>query len=148
MHITDAILLNVILHRHHTPSLRPNFRDLLAVMLDDEATILDIPVGDASSNEHASTLGASLEAGKGMYTNLQQVYLSGGSSSLQESLPSVYAASCDFDAMEENIYDEVTESSTLPNSGRTVAQNKINVDDIYSEIPDQVDATDVDYEDI
>lgn len=42
---------------------------------------------------------------------------------------------------QENIYDEVTETSTLPRPGQTV-------DDIYSEINDQVDPTDVDYEDI
>ncbi len=156
-HILDAILLTVILHRHHTPSLRSNFRDLLAVLVDDKDAVLNIPVDDASTNEYASTLGASLEAGKGMYTNLQQVYLSTSTGdvglSLQESLPSIYTASCDFDAMEgvtglrenidqqENIYDEVTETSTLPRPGQTV-------DDIYSEINDQVDPTDVDYEDI
>lgn len=43
-------------------------------MLQDEARVLKIPVDDASSNELASILGSPIEAGKCMYTDLQQEY--------------------------------------------------------------------------
>ena len=131
-------------------------------MLDDEATVLSIPVDDASSNEHASILGASLEAGKGMYTDLQQLHLStsaaGAGPSLQESLPSIYTASCDFDAVEDatktlvtdhgNVYDTVADSSSPPLPAQKIPQS---VDEIYSDIADQVPSppqVDIDYEDI
>ena len=66
---------SVFLTRHPAPSTRPTFKDILAALLHDEAKVLDIPVEDASTHEQASLLGAPLEAGENMYSDLQQLYL-------------------------------------------------------------------------
>lgn len=54
---------------------RPSFRDILAILLEDEAKILEIPTEDASTNPQASMLGSDLQAGEQMYLSLQQMYL-------------------------------------------------------------------------
>lgn len=61
--------------RHPAPSTRLAFKDILAALLHDEAKVLDIPVEDASTHEQASLLGAPLEAGESMYSDLQQLHL-------------------------------------------------------------------------
>lgn len=66
---------SAFLNRHPAPSTRPTFKDILAALLHDEAKVLDIPVEDASTHEQASLLGAPLEAGENMYSDLQQLYL-------------------------------------------------------------------------
>ncbi len=53
---------------------RPKYRDVLTSLLQEETKVLEIPVGEASSHPQACLLGASLEAGGGMYLGLQQCY--------------------------------------------------------------------------
>ena len=52
---------------------RPGFRDILLSLLEDEQTVLSIPK-DIGSNSLAAVLGAPLEAGFNMYTELQTMY--------------------------------------------------------------------------
>ena len=60
--------------RHPKPLFRPTFKDIISILLADESRILQIPVSDASTHESAIILGASLDAGKYMYTDLQRRY--------------------------------------------------------------------------
>ncbi len=53
---------------------RPKYRDILTSLLQEETKVLDVPVEDASTHPEACLLGASIEAGTGMYLGLQQCY--------------------------------------------------------------------------
>ena len=44
-------------------------------LLDDEKAVLDIPIEDASTHQHAAHLGAALQAGHKMYSHLQALYV-------------------------------------------------------------------------
>ena len=61
-------------HRHPHPSSRPNFKDILLCLLEDEERVLKIPISDASTNEQAIILGSALRAGEYMYADLQYRY--------------------------------------------------------------------------
>lgn len=43
--------------------------------MDDEETVMDIPAEDALTHEHATHLGATLQAGHKMYNQLQSLYI-------------------------------------------------------------------------
>jgi len=61
-------------HRHPRPSSRPNFKDILLCLLEDEERVLKIPISDASTNVQAIVLGSALKAGEYMYADLQHRY--------------------------------------------------------------------------
>ena len=60
--------------RHPETSLRPGFRDIVLTLVGSEQMVLNIPEEDSSSNPLAGVLGAPLEAGENMYTDLQKRY--------------------------------------------------------------------------
>ena len=49
-------------------------------LLEDEQTILEIPIEDASTHQQAACLGATMQAGHKMYSHLQTLYLSSSTS--------------------------------------------------------------------
>ena len=61
--------------RHRDTASRPAFRDILLILLGNEADILEIPSDALSSHRQAGVLGAPLEAGEDMYRELQGKYL-------------------------------------------------------------------------
>lgn len=88
-------------YRHPSAQARPSFRDNLSVLLEEESRVLDIPPGDASTHPQASLLGAELQAGEGMYPDLQGVYL-----------PSAVTE------IEDSYYDEVEMDHSLTQEGK------------------------------
>ena len=66
---------------------RPSFHNILESILEDERLVLEIPSKDAATHPLASSLGAALEAGKKMYTDLQTFYTSSDSTSPNTLLP-------------------------------------------------------------
>ena len=54
---------------------RPSFRDILAVLLEEETKVLEIPASDGSTHPQAGLLGSDLEAGEQMYLALQEMYM-------------------------------------------------------------------------
>ena len=62
-------------YRHPETSLRPGFRDIVLTLVGSEQMVLNIPEEDSSSNPLAGVLGAPLEAGENMYTDLQKRYI-------------------------------------------------------------------------
>ena len=54
---------------------RPGFRDMLLSLLENKSVVLRVPPEEAGSHPQAAVLGASLEAGEGMYTALQKIYI-------------------------------------------------------------------------
>ena len=61
--------------RHPKTSLRPAFRDVVLTLVGSEQMVLNIPEEDSFSNPLAGVLGAPLEAGENMYTDLQKRYI-------------------------------------------------------------------------
>jgi hypothetical protein len=57
------------------PFNRPCFKDIINTLLQDEDRVLQIPIRDASTNESAIILGATLKTGAYMYSDLQQRYV-------------------------------------------------------------------------
>ena len=53
---------------------RPGFRDILLSLLEDEEEILRMPRDAVGSNSLVAVLGASLDAGFNLYTELQTKY--------------------------------------------------------------------------
>ena len=69
--------------RHPEKSLRPSFHSLCQSLDGEPATLLQWREEDTQSHPQASLLGAELEAGKNLYTELQDMYLQNwGSSNL------------------------------------------------------------------
>ncbi len=60
--------------RHSESSQRPGFRDIVLMLVGSEEMVLSIPEEDASTNPLAGVLGAPLEAGENMYSQLQSRY--------------------------------------------------------------------------
>ena len=60
--------------RHSESSQRPGFRDIVLMLVGSEKMVLNIPEEDSSTNLLAGVLGAPLEAGKNMYSQLQNRY--------------------------------------------------------------------------
>ncbi len=60
--------------RHPENSQRPAFRDVVLSLARGEEMILNIPEEDSSTNPLAGVLGAPLEAGENMYSQLQSRY--------------------------------------------------------------------------
>ena len=57
---------------------------MLVQLVQDEASLLHIPVGDASTSQQASQLGSPLAAGEYMYSDLQRAYLKKPSAAEEE----------------------------------------------------------------
>jgi len=66
----------VCARRHHEPDERPSFRQVVVDLVDSrgEKNTLFIPEEDLDSHQDAGRLGAELEAGADMYTDLQGTY--------------------------------------------------------------------------
>ena len=62
-------------HRHPHHSKRPGFEEILRSLLDNEQTVLHIPSEDAATHKQAACLGAELQAGHKMYSQLQALYI-------------------------------------------------------------------------
>ena len=65
-----------LIFRANNPNERPSFRDLLLTLPDKDSSGLRIPMKERNSSTQAGTLGAPLQAGYGMYTDLQRTYIS------------------------------------------------------------------------
>ena len=64
----------MIIFRHPDPKKRPNFNDIMLVLLQQDQTILNIPEEDLSTHHQAGILGSNLNAGENMYKMLQNTY--------------------------------------------------------------------------
>ena len=62
--------------RHPLARNRPEFRELTIVLTGSHSTVLRIPQKDLHVHKLAGVLGSPLEAGKNMYTDLQNKHLS------------------------------------------------------------------------
>ena len=60
--------------RHPEARCRPNFHDLMSVLLQESDTIFDIPKEDLATHPSAGYLGADIKAGENMYIQLQKMY--------------------------------------------------------------------------
>ena len=116
---------------------RPSFQELLLSLLGQEEQVLEIPAKDASSHVQAGILGAPLEAGKDMYSELRQQHLS---SSRESRAPELgmpmfdnedYASTPDISKSfsQESFYEDVVdvESSEKPSTTQPS-------EDIYEDI--------------
>ena len=65
----------MLLCRHPRPRARPAFRDVVLTLSGSEEMVLNIPEEDSSTNPLAGVLGAPLEAGENMYSQLQRRYI-------------------------------------------------------------------------
>eukprot|EP00731_Ephydatia_muelleri_P018650 Em0011g690a len=54
--------------------LRPQFREILAILIGHNGTVLSIPDDIVSTGSHATSLGAPLESAVTLYTDLQTMY--------------------------------------------------------------------------
>eukprot|EP00731_Ephydatia_muelleri_P018655 Em0011g695a len=72
------------------PTSRPSFRDILASLTQDHTQIMTIPREDARSHPKATTLGGHLQAGRGMYGDLQSSYASGADDQGAQANDSIY----------------------------------------------------------
>ncbi len=61
--------------RHPETELRPAFRDIVLTLVGNKERVLDIPEEDSSTNPLSVVLGAPLEAGENMYSQLQSRYI-------------------------------------------------------------------------
>ncbi len=61
--------------RHPESSQRLVFRDVVLTLVGSEKMVLSIPEEDSSTNPLAGVLGAPLEAGENMYSQLQNRYI-------------------------------------------------------------------------
>ena len=68
----------ITLLRHPESSERPSFRDIVLTLASGEKNVLNIPEEDSSTNPLAGVLGAPLEAGENMYSELQRRYILNG----------------------------------------------------------------------
>ena len=62
-------------YRHPETSQRPSFRDIVLTLVGSEEMVLNIPEEDSSTDPLAGVLGAPLEAGENMYSELQRMYI-------------------------------------------------------------------------
>ncbi len=76
---------NSLFLRHPVSSSRPKYQTILTSLLQDPKNVLQIPLADASSHSSACILGSPLEAGLGMYTDLQCAYIISDSEDLIDS---------------------------------------------------------------
>ena len=84
---------------------RPNFKEILNVLLKDETQTLQIPVKDACTHEAAILLGSELEAGNYMYADLQRTY--------DTSLNSTPTPNSGKDRKKRSDYDHITGQNFL-----------------------------------
>ena len=75
---------NLIDYRHPFASNRPGFRELTIVLTGSHLTLLHIPQKDLHAHKLAGVLGSPLEAGKNMYTDLQNKHLSESKNNLYD----------------------------------------------------------------
>ena len=70
-----ATFYTVFACRHPENSQRLVFRDVVLTLVGSEKMVLSIPEEDSSTNPLAGVLGAPLEAGENMYSQLQNRYI-------------------------------------------------------------------------
>ena len=56
-------------------ALRPKFSDLALILVGDRKEVLAVPQEDLATHPLAGVLGAALDAGEGMYLDLQNRYV-------------------------------------------------------------------------
>ena len=64
----------IIFFRNPETRERPDFNDIMLVLLRTDKNILVIPEKDLATHPQAGVLGAPLEAGEGMYADLRNSY--------------------------------------------------------------------------
>ena len=69
------ICYTFVLQRHPETVFRPSFRDIVITLNGSKEKVLNIPEEDSSTNPLAGVLGAPLEAGENMYSELQKRYV-------------------------------------------------------------------------
>ena len=87
MHIVTQLLLCVsmymyniihswfVAYRNPDKSARPQFREIVQTLSQSEDELLFVPEGVTRAHPQASVLGAPLEAGRDLYTQLQNTYM-------------------------------------------------------------------------
>ena len=68
----DHLILLNAMFRHPEVVDRPSFREVVQALLEHEDSLLHIPPEALSSHSQAGMLGAPLEAGTLMYTDVQR----------------------------------------------------------------------------
>ena len=74
-HLHAVMLISVACCRHPESSQRLVFRDVVLTLVGSEKMVLNIPEEDSCTNPLAGVLGAPLEAGENMYSQLQSRYI-------------------------------------------------------------------------
>ena len=64
-----------VLYRNSDKSARPQFREIVQTLSQSEDELLFIPEEVTRGHPQASILGAPLEAGRDLYTQLQNAYM-------------------------------------------------------------------------
>ncbi len=72
---TRALFPLVYIHRHPETRSRPSFSDLLQSLSRPETELLSWTEEDTKTHPQATVLGGPLDAGTGLYTDLQIVYV-------------------------------------------------------------------------
>ena len=72
--LLPPLLLPPLPTRHPDSTLRPMFRDILAILIGHNGTILGIPDDIIAAGTQATVLGAPLEASLTLYSDLQSIY--------------------------------------------------------------------------
>ena len=79
MAVSPSALEITLFYMHYRApeaSNRPDFRNIILLLLENKSFVLCIPSADKSSHPLASVLGAPLEGGHKMYTAAQNTYIS------------------------------------------------------------------------
>ena len=63
------------MYRNAEKSARPQFREIVETLSQPESLLLRIPEEVSEGHPQASVLGAPLEAGRNLYTELQNTYM-------------------------------------------------------------------------
>ena len=61
--------------RHPESKKRPSFNEIMLLLLKEDQTLLLIPEDDLLTHSQAGQLGAGLDAGEKLYTDLQSLYV-------------------------------------------------------------------------
>ena len=72
--LDNRLTLSVSMYRNPTTEERPTFRELLFPLISNQETAMVVPQEDLATHQLAGVLGAPLEAGVGMYKDLQLKY--------------------------------------------------------------------------
>ena len=72
---TQLLIAEYFCYRNSDKSARPQFREIVKTLSQPEHELLHIPEEVSKGHPQASILGAPLEAGSNLYTELQNTYM-------------------------------------------------------------------------